>query len=210
MERVYRQLTLVHIRLQQIDCIIGSWASFSHWYTGHIGIGGPIASNSFSPLKLPSKTRPLWRWTGMEGWVWEATLGRKPRDMGPGVRSIGLLQWLSGKESPCNAGNTGDMGSIPGLEISPGGGHGNPLQYSYLENPMDRGTGGLQSNAQRVRHDWSNWAHTCGTYRGLTEQTWEPRRKKSHVWNQFCARCYHTVCHNNDICHSFHSQLNLR
>ena len=139
MERVYRQLTLVHIRLQQIDCIIGSWASFSHWYTGHIGIGGPIASNSFSPLKLPSKTRPLWRWTGMEGWVWEATLGRKPRDMGPGVRSIGLLQWLSGKESPCNAGNTGDMGSIPGLEISPGGGHGNPLQYSYLENPMDRG-----------------------------------------------------------------------
>ena len=59
--------------------------------------------------------------------------------MGPGVRSIGLLQWLSGKESPCNAGNTGDVGSIPGLEISPGGGHGNPLQYSCLENPMDRG-----------------------------------------------------------------------
>ena len=35
--------------------------------------------------------------------------------------------------------NTGDMGSIPGLAKSPGGGNGNPLQYSCLENPMDRG-----------------------------------------------------------------------
>ena len=33
----------------------------------------------------------------------------------------------------------GDMGSIPGLGRSPGGGHGNPLQYSCLENPKDRG-----------------------------------------------------------------------
>ena len=35
--------------------------------------------------------------------------------------------------------SAGDPGSIPGLGISPGGGHGNPLQYSCLENPMDRG-----------------------------------------------------------------------
>ena len=35
--------------------------------------------------------------------------------------------------------NSGDVGSIPGLERSPGGGHDNPLQYSCLENPMDRG-----------------------------------------------------------------------
>ena len=45
-----------------------------------------------------------------------------------------------GKESACNAGDTGDTGLIPGLGRSPGGGHGNSLQYSYLENPMDRGT----------------------------------------------------------------------
>ena len=44
------------------------------------------------------------------------------------------------KESACNAGNARDTGSIPGLERSPGGGHGNPLQYSCLENPMDRRT----------------------------------------------------------------------
>ena len=41
-----------------------------------------------------------------------------------------------GKESACNA---GDLGSIPGLRRSPGGGQGNPLQCSCLENPTDRG-----------------------------------------------------------------------
>ena len=39
------------------------------------------------------------------------------------------------KNSPANAGDTGDSGSIPGLRRSPGGGHSNPLQYSCLENP---------------------------------------------------------------------------
>ena len=42
-----------------------------------------------------------------------------------------------GKESTCNV---GILGSIPGMGVCPGGGHGNPLQYSGLENPMDRGT----------------------------------------------------------------------
>ena len=42
------------------------------------------------------------------------------------------------KESACNAGDTGDAGSIPGLGRSPGEGQGNPRQYSCLENPMDR------------------------------------------------------------------------
>ena len=41
-----------------------------------------------------------------------------------------------GKESACNA---GDLGSIPGAGRSPGEGNSNPLQYSCLENPMDRG-----------------------------------------------------------------------
>ena len=47
--------------------------------------------------------------------------------------------WLSGKESACSAGDTGDVGLILGSGRSPGEGNGNPLQYSYLENPMDRG-----------------------------------------------------------------------
>ena len=51
-------------------------------------------------------------------------------------RSWGLPPGLSGKESTCS--DTGDAGSIPGSGRSPGGGHGNPLQYSCLENPMHR------------------------------------------------------------------------
>ena len=47
----------------------------------------------------------------------------------------GLPQWLSNKESACNV---GDSGSVPGSGRCPGGGHGSPLQYSCLENPMDR------------------------------------------------------------------------
>ena len=43
------------------------------------------------------------------------------------------------KNLPANAGDTGDAGLIPGWRRFPGGGHGNPLQYSCLENPMVRG-----------------------------------------------------------------------
>ena len=51
-------------------------------------------------------------------------------------------------KSACNA---GDLGSIPGLGGSPGGGHGNPLQYFCLENP--HGQRSLQSmGSKRVRH----------------------------------------------------------
>ena len=51
----------------------------------------------------------------------------------------GLPWWLSSKESACNAGATGDAVLIPGWGRSPGGGHGNRLQYSCQENLMDRG-----------------------------------------------------------------------
>ena len=43
------------------------------------------------------------------------------------------------KNPPANAGDIRDESSIPGLGRSPAGGHGNPLQFSCLENPMDRG-----------------------------------------------------------------------
>ena len=43
------------------------------------------------------------------------------------------------KNLPANAGDIRNAGSIPGLRRFPGGGHGNPLQYSSLESPMDRG-----------------------------------------------------------------------
>ena len=50
--------------------------------------------------------------------------------------NLGFPGGSDGKESTCNA---QDLGSIPGLGRSPGGGPGNPPQYSCLENPMDRG-----------------------------------------------------------------------
>ena len=63
----------------------------------------------------------------------------KALDLMVGKREIWAPWWLGSEESTCNAGDAGDAGSIPGSGRSPGGGHGNPLQYSCLENPMDRG-----------------------------------------------------------------------
>ena len=52
----------------------------------------------------------------------------------------GLLRWLRGKESACQCRRPGDAGSIPESGRFPGEGNGNQLQYSCLENPIDRGT----------------------------------------------------------------------
>ena len=57
------------------------------------------------------------------------------------------------KNPPANAGDVRDVGSIPGSGRSPGGGHANPLQYSCLENPMDRGT--WQATVHGVRKSWT-------------------------------------------------------
>ena len=64
-------------------------------------------------------------------------------------QSDGLFLWFSGKESICKAGATGDEGLITGLERPPGEVNGNPLWYSCLENPMDRGAWQLQSIGSR-------------------------------------------------------------
>ena len=52
-----------------------------------------------------------------------------------------------------NAGDVRDAGPIPGSGRSPGGGHGNPLQYSCLENPMDRGAWRATVHRVAVGHD---------------------------------------------------------
>ena len=67
---------------------------------------------------------------------------------------LGFPGHATGKNPPASAGGTRDTGSIPGSERSPGGGHGNPLQYFCLENPWTGEPGGLSSIwSQRVRHD---------------------------------------------------------
>ena len=68
-----------------------------------------------------------------------------------GNTPLGFPHSSVGKESACSA---GDPGTIPGSEISPGEGNGNALQYSCLENPMDRGA-------------W--WATVCGGHKSRTQ-----------------------------------------
>ena len=69
----------------------------------------------------------------------------------------------SGKEPTCHAGDTGDVGTIPGLGRSPGGGHGSPLQDSCLGNPMDRGAwqaavhGATKSRTRPSTHVDTQW-----------------------------------------------------
>ena len=70
-----------------------------------------------------------------------------------------MLNWLfpggaEVKNLPASVGDARDLGSIPGSGRSPGGGNGNLLQYSCLENPMTEEPGRLQSmGSQRVVHD---------------------------------------------------------
>ena len=82
-----------------------------------------------------------------EAWV-ESSVRKVPwgRDRLPTPVFMGFPGGSGGKES---AHNVGDLGSIPGLGRSPGGGHGNPLQYSCLENP----------HGQRSLTGHSPWGH---------------------------------------------------
>ena len=67
------------------------------------------------------------------------------------------------KNMPADAGDIRDMGSVPGSGRSPGGGHGNPLQYSHLENPVDRGA--WRVTVHGVAQNWTQvkqlTVHTC-------------------------------------------------
>ena len=82
-------------------------------------------------------------------------------------------RWLRGKEPACKV---GDAGLTPGSERSPGGGKGNPLQYSCLENPMNRGV--WQSmGSQRVGHDWvASTSDGFSAKRGPSADTLAPGR----------------------------------
>ena len=76
--------------------------------------------NAGDPGSIPGSGRFPWR-----------------RDRLPTPVFLGFPGGSAGKESVCHAGN---LGLIPGLGRSPGEGNGNPLQYSCLQNSMDRGT----------------------------------------------------------------------
>ena len=87
-------------------------------------------------------------------------------------KTHGASQWLSSKESACDegdTGNSGDEGSVPGLGRSLGGGNGNALQYSCLENTTDSEPGGLQP--------------LSGKELVMTEEAWYACRQFPHLFD---------------------------
>ena len=81
---------------------------------------------------------------------------------------------LAVKKSPANAGDIRDVGSILGSGKPSGGGHGNPLWYSCLENPMDRRAWWVTVHRATVRHHWSDLAliHRSKKKRGNRNGSW--------------------------------------
>ena len=93
------------------------------------------------------------------------------------------------KNPPANAGDIRDWGSIPGSGRSSEGGHGNPFQYSCLENPMDRGVWWTTvSGTKSVRHDWSDLAHTHGVLVGVDCKEIQPVHPKGDQSRVFIGR----------------------
>ena len=92
-------------------------------------VGKESACNAGNPRLIPGSGRFPWR-----------------RDRLPTSVFLGFPGGSDGKESACNV---GDLGLNPGLGRCPGGGHGNPLQYSCLENP----------HGQRSLVGYSPWGH---------------------------------------------------
>ena len=85
-------------------------------------------------------------------------------------RDTGFPHGSDSKESACNAGDAGDMGRIPGLGRSLGVGNGNSLQYSCLENPMDRGA--WQATIHRVTQSWTRLKQcSINTHKRLKKAT---------------------------------------
>ena len=78
-------------------------------------------------------------------------MGRFKQLLGKGGDARAFQVVLVVKNLPANARDIRDTSFIPGLGRCPGGGHGSPLQYSCLENPMDRG--GWRATVHRVGHD---------------------------------------------------------
>ena len=81
-----------------------------------------------------------------------------------------------GSDGKVSAYNAGDLGSIPGSGRSPGEGNGNPLQYSCLENPMDRGDWWVIKSRTRLS-DFTFTLHFCDTVQEAVIKT-IPKKKK--------------------------------
>ena len=123
--------------------------------------------------QMASSTPCTWVWVDSGSWWWAGRPGTL-RFMGSQrVRHDWAteLNWctmacqvvLVIKNPPANAGDVKDTGLMPGSERSPRGGHGNPLQYSCLENPMDKGAWWATVHRVTNNRTWPKWLskHAC-------------------------------------------------
>ena len=94
-----------------------------------------------------------WRIPGTGAAVYGAAQSRAllKRFSSSSINDLGVPWWLSSKKSTCNAGATGDKGSIPGSQISLGGENGNPFQYSCQENSMGGAWGATVLGIEKSR-----------------------------------------------------------
>ena len=102
--------------------------------------------------------------------------------------SMPIIIWASQvvlvvRNLPASAGNIRDAGLIPGLGRAPGGGHGNPLQYSCLENPVDRGA--WQATVHKVTKSQTRlkWLSTHSSYSASLEW-WPLIQSIRHGWRR--------------------------
>ena len=125
----------------QSSCYKDSCCTFEMW--------GPLLGISATHLTPNGKGRKVLR-------QWGQDEGRGLLVFAFGYNILGFLGGSAGKESVCNV---GELGLIPGLRRSPGEGNGNPLQYSCLENPMDRGTWWATVHGVAKESDTTEHAH---------------------------------------------------
>ena len=114
------------------------------------------------------------------------------------LKRISTLSFPGGSEDKASACSAGDLGSIPGLGRSPGEGNGNPLQYSCLENPMDRGAWrATVHGVAKSRTRLSNFTllSNLGKLRGMISFSKQPlisvtnRYKSMPSWYSYDERC---------------------
>ena len=122
------------------------------WWWERLRAGGEGCDRGWDGW-MASLTWWMWVWASSRSWWWSGRPGVLQSMGWQRVRHDWVIElnWTygsAGKESTCNAGDTGDAGSVPGWGRSPEEGSSNPLQYSYPENCVDRGA--WQTTVQRV------------------------------------------------------------
>ena len=133
----------------------GSDGKESAWNADSLGQKDPLEKGTSTHSSILAWRIP---WTEEPGGLQSMRSQRVRHDWV--TNTLGFPGGTSGKEPACSAGDIWATGSIPGSGRSSGGGCGNPLQCSCLENPMDGEPGGLESRgSQRVGHKWSDLVH---------------------------------------------------